>query len=122
MLHVPARDILAIEPILNEAYHYAPGPQAKAALRVLTRAHEFLQQQPAAASWQLHTYEKWPTHMKLLYILVPSGFFPTAPSVGCLGVWPTYSTRMKTILLCPCRVCRATESEAGNFTSCTAKM
>ena len=37
------------------------------------------------ASWQLHTYEKWPTHMKLLYILVPSGFFPTAPSVGCLA-------------------------------------
>jgi hypothetical protein len=37
------------------------------------------------ASWQLHTYEKWPTHMKLLYILVPSGFFPTAPSRGVFG-------------------------------------
>ena len=37
------------------------------------------------ASWQLHTYEKWPTHMKLLYILVPSGFFPTSSSVGFLS-------------------------------------
>lgn len=48
MLHVSARDILTLEPILNEAYRYAPGPQAKAALRVLIRAHVVLQQQPAA--------------------------------------------------------------------------
>ena len=46
------------------------------------------------ASWQLHTYEKWPTHMKLLYILVPSGFFPTAPSVGCLADLRTRQRRM----------------------------
>ena len=45
------------------------------------------------ASWQLHTYEKWPTHMKLLYILVPSGFFPTAPSVGCLADLDTRASR-----------------------------
>ena len=68
-------------------------------------------------SWQLHiSYEMWPTHMKLLYILVPSGFFPTAPSVGCLA---DLQYSYENDLAVP--VCRATESEAGNFTSCTAK-
>ena len=37
------------------------------------------------ASWQLHTYEMWPTHMKLLYIASSFSFFSYRAFRGVFG-------------------------------------
>ena len=54
MLTSLARDIVKLASVLEHAYCSAPDGQARAALRVLSRAHEILQQQEPAADVATH--------------------------------------------------------------------